>query len=96
MGNLSSWFWVSIVAGLLNLPAFHSLHHQGELFNITLADSSFIAINKWLGQFSCFHAFRVSTHTPGSSGQLYCVAQGRCRGHASAAIGEGKGQLSCT
>lgn len=71
---------IALVLGLLSL--LHS-HYQDELSNIALARSLYAVNNKVWDWLLCSHVIATKQANPHMyhQGQIYGIAQVRCRGH---------------
>lgn len=64
----------------LSLPVLPCLLHQGGLHSLALASSPLAVMSKGQAQSSTLRIVLPQLHF---QGQLYCVAQGRCRGRST-------------
>lgn len=79
LGWASSWSWVQVVAGLVNLPAFSHRHRSGELSSTSSTSSPNTTDSKEPGQFSRSHTLglRSPAFTPRGPPLLCCPGEGR-------------------
>lgn len=88
LGKTWCWAWTVVV---LNPPALHSPPgHGSERSSIVLSNSLLAAMHKGWSQFSDFHILRspeLLSYTYTFKGQLYYVAQMRCRVTIHSAVG---------
>lgn len=87
---------ITLVPGLVILPALSSICYQGGLYSLDLASKPLAAMSKGWGQVSDFHLLRVSSpgHTPSRPVLLCCLGKVVRATLPSAVVDEGQGQLS--